>query len=129
MPGVVDGGLAATGTEAGHGLGGSALGVGAAMMRVFFARQAAMWPSGRRYDLAGVAHQVEGAEVVEIGTRFGKVEVCQPVGRPVGRPRARRDLPMARAVALPGGFTLPLVTLVAKFCALMAFLPTRQTLR
>jgi hypothetical protein len=55
--------------------------------------------------------------------------VTQPVGRPVGKPRARRDLPMARAVALPGGFTLPLVMLVAKFCALMAFLPTRQTLR
>jgi len=36
---------------------------------------------------------------------------------------------MSRALRLPGGFTLPLVTLVVKFCAMMAFAPTRQVLR
>ena len=66
---------------------------------------------------------------VEIGTKFGKVSVSHPVGRELARRRARRDLPMARVLGLPGGFTLPFVTLVAKFCAMMAFLPTRETLR
>ena len=129
MLAIVDGELPATATDAERALWMAGLRVGAAMMRLFFTRQAAAWPKGHRYDVADVPHRVEGVDVVEIGTKFGKVEVTQPVGRPIGRPRARRDLPMARAVALPGGFTLPLVTLVAKFCALMAFLPTRQTLR
>ena len=129
MLAIVEGDLPETATDAEQALWVAGLQLGAAMMRLFFASQAARWPSGRRYDVAGVPYHVEGAEVAEIGTKFGKVEVTQPVGRPVGKPRARRDLPMARAVALPGGFTLPLVMLVAKFCALMAFLPTRQTLR
>jgi hypothetical protein len=103
--------------------------LGVAMMSLFFARQAARWPTGRKYAMAGVAYEVEGADVVEIGTKFGKVVVRQPIGRAVEERRGRRDLPMARALGLPGGFSLPLVTLVAKFCALMAFAPTRQTLR
>ena len=87
------------------------------------------WPTGRVYDVAGIAHQVEGTDAVELGTKFGKFSVDQPVGRAVGRRRPRRDFPMARALGVPGGFTLPLVTLVAKFCALMAFRPARETLR
>ena len=129
MLAIVDGGGPAMGTEVENALWGSALRLGASMMALLFARQAALWPTGLRYMVDGVAHQVEGADDVEIGTKFGKVAVSQPVGRPLGRPRARRDLPMARALGLPGGFTLPLITLVAKFCAMMAFLPTRQTLR
>src|SRR5271154_2620663 len=125
----VDGEGPAMETEVENALWGSALRLGVSMMALFFARQVALWPKGLRYMVDGVAHQVEGADDVEIGTKFGKVAVSQPVGRPLGRPRARRDLPMARALGLPGGFTLPLVTLVAKFCAMMAFLPTRQTLR
>jgi len=103
--------------------------LGASMMTLFFAHQTARWRSGLRYRVGGVAHEIEGADVVEIGTKFGKVSVHQPVGCPVGQRRGRRDRPMSRALGLPGGFTLPLVTLVAKFCALMAFLPTRQILR
>jgi len=103
--------------------------LGAAMMSLFFARQAARWPVGLRYVVGGVAYEVEETGIVEIGTRFGKVDVDQPMGRQVGRRKARRDRPMTRALGLPGGFTLPLVTLVAKFCAMMAFLPTRQVLR
>lgn len=102
---------------------------GAAMMSLFFAHQAARWPVGLRYVVGGVAHEVAETDIVEVGTRFGKVDVAQPMGRQVGRRKARRDRPMARALGLPGGFTLPLVTLVAKFCAMMAFLPTRQVLR
>jgi len=94
----------------------AALRLGAAVMTLFFERQAERWPSGHRYeDDAGVAHEVAGADVVEIGTRFGKVSVRQPMGRAIERRRGRRDMPMARELGLPGGFTLPLVALVAKF--------------
>jgi len=129
MLAIVDDDLPATATDAENALWVAGLHLGAAMMRLFFLRHAAKWPTGRRYDVAGVPHRIDGDVVVEMGTKFGKIDIAQPIGRPVGKPRARRDFPMARAVACPGGFTLPLVTLVAKLCALMAFLPTRQTLR
>src|ERR1035438_6611778 len=118
-----------TATEVEIALWAGMLRVGASMMTLFFAHQTARWPSGLLYEVAGVAHEVDGADVVKIGTKFGKVSVHQPMGRAVGQGRGRRDVPMSRALGLSGGFTLPLVTLVAKFCALMAFSPTRQTLR
>jgi hypothetical protein len=118
-----------TATEVEIALWVGMLRLGASLMTLFFAHQAARWPSGLRYEVAGIAHEVGGADAVEVGTKFGKIGVSQPIGRAVGRPRARRDLPMSRALGLPGGFTLPLVTLVAKFAALMAFAPTRQVLR
>lgn len=126
---LVDQPSSQTATEAENALWSGVLRLGASMMTLFFAHQIAKWPAGLRYEVAGVGHKVEGEESVEIGTKFGKVSVLQPMGREVGRPRSRRDLPMARALGLPGGFTLPLVALVAKFCALMAFAPTRQILR
>ncbi len=116
-------------TEAETALWAGVLRLGVAMMTLFFAHQAARWPTGLRYEVNGIHHEVEGADTVEIGTKFGKVSVLQPMGRRVDRPRSRRDMPMARVLGLPGGFTLPLVALVAKFCALMAFSPTRQILR
>ncbi len=70
-----------------------------------------------------------GAEGVEIGTRFGKVAVARPVGRLVGAPRASRDLPFDREVGLAGGFTLPVVTLVARLTALMAFAASRELMK
>lgn len=118
-----------TATEVELALWSGVLLLGVELMTLFFAQQVRKWPTGLRYDLEGVAHEVEGAQPVEVGTRFGKVSTLRPIGRVVGQPRARRDFPMSRAVALPGGFTLPVVTLVAKFCALMAFAPTRQVLR
>jgi hypothetical protein len=102
--------------------------LGMSLMGLFFAHQAAKWPTGLRYEVHGVRHEVHDAKVVTIGTKFGKVSVLQPQGREVGRRRSARDLPMVRELELPGGFTLPLVALVAKFCALMAFLPTREIL-
>lgn len=104
----------------------SLLSLGGVLMSLYFARQAAKWPVGLEYKVKGVDHEVEGADEVEIGTKFGKVRISQPMGREVGRRRSRRDMPMARALEIPGGFTLPLVALVARFCAMMAFLPTRQ---
>ena len=118
-----------TATDVEISLWSGVLRLGMSLMALFFAHQAAKWPTGLRYEVSGVSHVVQGADVIEIGTKFGKVSVLQPMGREVGRPRSRRDLPMSRELELPGGFTLPLVTLVAKFCALMAFSPTRQILR
>jgi hypothetical protein len=99
--------------------------LGGAMMALFFARQAARWPAGTQYELRGLTYEVEGGETVEVGTKFAKIAIW----RPVGRVRLPRDLPMTRALGLPGNFTLPLITLVARFAAMMAFLPTRQILR
>jgi hypothetical protein len=129
MLGIVDEPGRQTATKVETALWVGMLRLGAAMMSLFFAHQAARWPVGLRYVVGGVVYEVEESDIVEIGTRFGKVDVDQPMGRQVGRRKARRDRPMTRALGLPGGFTLPLVTLVAKFCAMMAFLPTRQVLR
>lgn len=129
MLGIVDEPGLQTATKVETALWVGMLRLGAAMMSLFLAHQAARWPMGLRYVVGGVAYEVEETDVVAIGTRFGKVDVDQPMGRQVGHRKARRDRPMTRALGLPGGFTLPLVTLVAKFCAMMAFLPTRQVLR
>jgi hypothetical protein len=129
MLAVVDGQEPQAATEVEVALWACALRVGVSMMALFFARQAALWQTGRRYTTGGITYEVEGVEGVVIGTKFGRVEGTQPVGRALGRPRSHRDLPMSRTLGLPGGFTRPLVTLVAKFCALMAFAPTRQMLR
>jgi hypothetical protein len=118
-----------TATEVEMALWSGVLQLGMALMALFLAHQARKWPTGVRYELDGVAYEVVGTQPVELGTRFGKIGTVQPIARVVGRPRERRDFPMVRALGLPGGFTLPVVTLVAKFCALMAFAPTRQVLR
>jgi hypothetical protein len=118
-----------TATEVELALWSGLLQLGMALMTLFFAHQARKWPTGLRYELGGVAYELVGTEPVELGTRFGKVDTVQPIGRVVGSPRGRRDFPMARVLGLPGGFTLPVVTLVAKFCALMPFAPARQVLR
>jgi hypothetical protein len=70
-----------------------------------------------------------GTETTAIGTRFGKVEVLAPVGRRTGDARAARDLPLQRALGLPSGFTLLVVTTVARLCAQMAFASSRELLR
>lgn len=126
---LVDRSSQQTATEAEIALWSGVLRLGMSLMTLFFAHQAARWPTGLRYEVDGLEHEIEAADTVEIGTKFGKISVLQPMGRRAGRPRSRRDMPMARALGLPGGFTLPLVALVAKFCALMAFAPTRQILR
>lgn len=104
--------LPQTATEVEIALWSGMLRLGASMMTLFFEHQRARWPTGLRYEVDGVSHQVEGAEVAEVGTKFGKVNVRHPIGREVGRRRARRDFPMSRALGLSGGFTLPLVTLL-----------------
>ena len=105
------------------------LALGQVLLAAFFVRRARAWVLGTRYTHAGRSLEVVGEERTEIGTRFGKIEVVRPVGRQVGAPRAARDLPLDRDVGLVGGFTLPVVTLVARLTALMAFAATRGLMK
>lgn len=105
------------------------LALGQLLMEAFFDRRAGAWPMGKQYSHDGRRYEIAGAEGAEIGTRFGKVSVARPVGRRVGAPRAARDLPFDREIGLVGGFTLPVVTLVARLTALMAFAASRTLMK
>lgn len=105
---------------------GSLLALGRALMSLFLARQlSTAWAVGRTYAFKSAIYKVVEEQESEIGTKFGKVTMLRPVGRRVDVPRAPRDLPLDRKLGLPGGFTLPVVTLVARLCAAMAFASTR----
>ncbi|MCG8556244.1 MAG: ISKra4 family transposase [Proteobacteria bacterium] len=105
----------------------SMLSLGAALMALFFAlRMGRCWELGSRYRRGGREYEVVGFERTSIGTRFGKVELEQPVGRLLGDARAARDLPAQRQLGLMSGFTLPVVSTMARLCAQMAFEPARQ---
>lgn len=105
------------------------LALGRALMTLFFARQAARWQAGRSYEVAEQGYAIVGAETGEIGTRFGKVRVRQPVGMRDGAPYAARDWPLARELGLPAGFTMLVVTTMARLCAQMAFASARDLAR
>src|SRR5258706_6776493 len=60
----------------------SLLGVGRALVALFFARRASSW-TGAIYEFEGLSYEVVGRERARIGTRFGKVEYERPVGRVV----------------------------------------------
>jgi hypothetical protein len=99
------------------------LGLGQAVMALFFAQRAAQ-PRRATYTHEGRGYEVVGRESTEVGTRFGKVEVSQPVGECIDV-RGPRDLPLMRELGLPAGFTLPVVTLFGRLCAMMAFAQAR----
>jgi hypothetical protein len=105
------------------------LALGQLLLGAFFERRATAWSVGTRYSHADRDYEIVGEEQAEIGTRFGKVAITRPVGRQVGAPRAVRDLPLDRDVCLVGGFTLPVVTLVARLTALMAFAASRGLMK
>ena len=105
------------------------LALGQLLMTTYFVRCAAAWPVGKRYAHGGRSCEIVGEEHTEVGTRFGKIAVARPVGRQIGAPRAARDLPLDREVGLVGGFTLPVVTLVARLTALMAFSASRGLMK
>jgi hypothetical protein len=101
------------------------LDLGRTMMALYFARQGTRW-TGRSYRVEGRAFVVVGTETTAIGTRFGKVTVAQPVGRAADDERAARDWPLQRDLGLPAGFTMLVVTTVARLCAQMAFAAARD---
>jgi hypothetical protein len=103
--------------------------VGRALLTIYFTRQAQRWPLGRRYEHDGRELSVWELEEAEVGTRLGKVRYMRPVARDPGRPRQARDLPLDRELGLPGGFTQPVVTLLSRLCAQMAFAQARELFR
>lgn len=102
------------------------LGIGQALMALYFARQAERWGLGRRYRHEGRTFEVVEHESSEAGTRFGKVAWQRPAARDVANRRRARDLPLNRELGLAGGFTLPVVLLVTRLCAQMAFASARM---
>lgn len=112
-----------TATEVEEETWAACLALGRAVMAAFFARRAAQArPAHYAHD--GRQYEVVGRETTEIGTRFGKVEIVQPVGERIDA-SGPRDLPLMRELGLPAGFTLPVVTLFGRLCAMMAFAQAR----
>ena len=107
---------------------GLLLALGRALMVLFLARQVAR-PRGVRYVVDGVDHVMRGERVSEIGTLFGKVLFARPIGRRVRDSRAKADLLIDRELGLCSGFTLGVVTGIARLAAQMAFASVRQTWR
>ena len=105
------------------------LGLGRALMALFFARQAARWQVGRSYGGEENRRVVVGTETSVLGTRFGRVTVDLPVSMHPGAPYAARDWPLSRELGLPAGFTMLVVTTMARLCAQMAFAPARELAR
>ena len=82
------------------------------------------------HDGVEYALDARGRRSSAIGTRFGKVAFCRPVGRPVGArgraARGRADLPVDRELGLCSTFSLGTVTALVQLCALMAFGTARE---
>lgn len=112
-----------TATEIEEEVWAASLELGQAVMASFFARRAAE-VGPRVYVDGGRRFRIVGHETTEIGTRFGRVEVVQPVGERLGA-SGPRDLPLMRELGLPARFTLPVVTLFGRLGAMMAFAQAR----
>jgi hypothetical protein len=117
-----------TATEVEEEVWAACLGLGRVVMALFFARRAAK-PRPTNYAHEGRRYEIVGRETTEIGTRFGKVEIVQPVGERADAGGGARDLPLMREFGLPAGFTLPVVTLFGRLCAMMAFAQARGLFR
>lgn len=126
---IADSAVPSTAASAEQRLWSGLLALGRALMTLFFARQAARWQAGRSYGDEGDRRVVVGTETSVIGTRFGRVTVELPVGMREGDPRAARDFPLSRALGLPAGFTMLVVTTMARLCAQMAFASARDLAR
>ncbi len=117
-----------TATEVEQEVWAASLGLGRAVMALFFARRAER-PRRARYEYDGRRYRIVGHERTQVGTRFGKVALLQPVGEVADNAGGARDLPVMRELGLPAAFTLPVVTLVGRLCAMMAFAQARTLFR
>ena len=104
------------------------LALGRALMTRFFMRQVSR-PRGARYAVEGVEFVLRGERTSEVGTLFGKVQLTRPIGRQVRSPRAKADLPIDRELGLCSGFTLSVVTGIARLAAQMPFAQAREAWR
>ncbi len=104
------------------------LALGRALVALFLARQIGR-PRDASYRREGRTYVMAETRTTEVGTRFGKVAFCRPVGRAEGNPRAACDLPIDRELGLCAGFSLGVVLAIVRLCTQMAFLPARDTFR
>jgi Transposase len=125
---IADGAAPASAATVEQRLWSGLLGLGRMLMALYFARQAARWAS-RSYRVEERDFTIVGTETVAVGTRFGKVALEQPVGRSKDDPRSERDWPLQRELGLPAGFTMLVVTTMARLCAQMAFAQARDLAR
>lgn len=104
------------------------LALGRAVIGLFLARQVAR-PRVAEYAYAGCRWRLGKHRSSKIGTRFGKVWFQRPTGRDIENPRAACDLPVDRELGLCAGFSLGVVTAMARLCAQMAFGNARDNFR
>jgi hypothetical protein len=83
-----------TATEVEEEVWAACLGLGRVVMASFFARRAAQ-PRPTSYAHEGRRYEIAGRESTEIGTRFGKVVIVQPVAERTDA-SGPRDLPLMR---------------------------------
>lgn len=97
------------------------LALGRAMVTLFLVHQAQR-PWSSRYEHDGQQYVIdERGRTSDVGTRFGKVSFWRPIGRVVGRCRAKADLPVDRELGLCAGFSLGTVTSMVRLCAMLPF--------
>jgi hypothetical protein len=106
----------------------SMLALGRAVIGLFLARQVAL-PRSTDYASGGRRWKLGKHRSSKIGTRFGKVWFRRPTGRDIENPRAACDLPVDRELGLCAGFSLGVVTAMARLCAQMAFGNARDNFR
>jgi hypothetical protein len=110
------------------GLWSLLLALGCSLVILFLAR-AVQRPRALEYMLGDQRYALSGDHSSEIGTRFGKVHFSRPTGRRVGKERAAKDLPVDRELGLCAGFSLGVVTDIARLCAQQAFASARNTFK
>jgi hypothetical protein len=102
------------------------LALGRAVIALYFVRVAGR-PRPVEYEHEGSAFKLSGTATTQVGTRFGKVAFTRPVGRPGGKQRGRRDLPVDREIGLGCAFSVPMTMIIMRLCAQMAFGSARCT--
>jgi hypothetical protein len=101
------------------------LSLGRALVALYLARAAAR-PRTALYEYGGREYMLASTAVLDVGTRFGKVAFSRPVGRAKKGTGGGRDFPVDRELGLCAGFSLGVVTGVAKLTAQMAFGAARR---
>jgi hypothetical protein len=104
------------------------LALGRALLVLFLVRQASR-PRAQDYLRGGVRFCLSEWRSTDLGTKFGKVRFCRPIGRRWENRRAAADLPVDRELGLAGGFSLGVVVDIARLCTLMAYSVARDEYR
>jgi hypothetical protein len=104
------------------------LALGRTVIALFFVRMATR-PRPVAYEHERGSFELCDSATTQVATRFGKIAFTRPVGRPAGKPRGRRDLPVDRELGLGSGFSVPMTMIVMRLCAQMAFGAARTTFR